>query len=371
MNGTSHFGCISISFGRADEAFRGRLAFSKERTEELLSDLPDGISQAVLLCTCLRTELYFCGDADAAAKLLSSASGVERSELLPRTDTYISDKALTHLFRVAGGLRSAVLGEDEILRQVRESYAAAQRSGSTGYELNRIFQAALSCGKRIRCDTEISRIPISTATLAANKAAGYKDRVRVLVIGASGMIGSAVLKDLLGHRNVSAAATVRRCGGQIAVREGVRRVDYEQRYQAIADADCIISATSSPHYTVTLHGLEQHGISGEKLFIDLAVPADIDRGISGKGFELVTIDDIGLLAKQNELSRRFSAEAAEVIVAEELDTLKKELLWRSSGDEIAAALALMSASPQKALYRLKKAMPSDALEKIIKALGGQ
>ena len=371
MRGAQDFGCISVSFGKADEAFRGRLAFSKEMTGALLAALPRGISQAVLLCTCLRTELYFCGEIEAATELLSSASGVERPELLPCTDTYISDKALTHLFRVAGGLCSAVLGEDEILRQVRESYALAQRSGSAGYELNRIFQAALSCGKRIRSDTEISRIPVSAATLAANMAAGYKDRVRVLVIGASGAIGSAVLKNLLGHRNVTAAATVRRCGGQIAAREGVRQVDYEQRYQAIADADCIISATSSPHYTVTLRGLEQQGVTGEKLFIDLAVPADIDRSIAGSGFELKTIDQIGELAKQNNLSRISSAEAAEVIIAEELDTLKKELLWHRSEGEIAAAAALMSASPEKALYRLKKAVSSEALEEIIKALGGQ
>lgn len=372
MDAPYSFGCISIDHKTAPEPFRARLAFSDDEKHDLLSALAERGGFGVLLCTCCRTELYHTADEETGILLLAEYAGMSPSELLSRARLYPGKKALTHLFRVASGLRSAILGEDEILRQVKAAYQFSVDAGTVCVELNRIFQAAIACGKRVRSDTLISQIPVSSATLAANAAAGFGENVRVLVIGASGDTGSSVLKNLLGHKNVTVTATQRSCGGKVISDGRGRVIPYTDRYEAIAESDCVISATSSPHRTVSLYELKKRGISGRKLFIDMAVPADIDRDIGSiSGFARMDIDELHALAEQNGLLRQSKAEAAEQIVAEEVEAVSKELIYRSSGEEIASAVKLMKSSPEAVLFRLKKELSSVEFGHILAALGGK
>ncbi|SDA13347.1 glutamyl-tRNA reductase [Ruminococcus sp. YE71] len=370
MRNVSEIGCVSISYRTASAALRGRLAFAEDILRTMLGRLTDTGLQSVILCTCSRTEVYYCGDGKASAVgLLSEFSGVSSEELLPHTDVYLNEAAVTHLFNVAGGINSMVLGEDEILHQTRNAYKLAVSCGSAGYELNRCFQSALACGRKIRSETFISQIPISTATIAANTAAALGENVRVLVIGASGSIGSSVLKNLLAHKNVTVSATSRNHGTDICLDKRVNVVDYDDRYREIAACGCVISATSSPHYTVTLHDIKSHGISGKRTYIDLAVPADIDRSLSGyEGSQLIGIDDIGRLAKQNNTAREDSARAAALMISRETDRLLKELLFHWNEPYLRSAEELMSTDPRGIVFALKKGLDASGFESVLNIL---
>ena len=371
MDTARRISCISIEHKTAPEPFRARLSFSEEEKAALLYSLKEAGAFGVILCTCCRTELYHTADEETGISLLAERAGMSSQELLSRAGLFSDERAIRHLFRVASGLRSAILGEDEILRQVKKAYEHSVSAGGVCCELNRIFQAAIACGKRVRCDTAISQIPVSSATLAANAAAGFGEKVRVLVIGASGETGSSVLKNLLGHKNVTAAATQRSCGGKVISDSRCRVIPYKDRYEAIDESDCIISATASPHRTVTLYELKKRCISGRKLFIDMAVPADIDRDIGCiDGFTRMDIDELHSLAEQNGLLRQSRAEAAEQITAEEVERVSKELIYHSAADEIASAVRLMQKSPEAALHRLKKQLSSSELRHVLDVLGG-
>ncbi|MBR1422800.1 MAG: glutamyl-tRNA reductase [Ruminococcus sp.] len=362
--------CVSISFRTAAAEIREKLSFGQEVIKDMLCELKEQSIQSVILCTCNRTEVYFCGSEQAVVQMLSERSGIQEKELSERLNIYEDERALRHLFRVAGGMTSMVIGEDEILGQTRQAYNLAAECGSVGYELNRCFQDALACGKKIRSETFISQIPLSTATIAANAAAGFADEVRVLVIGASGSIGSSVVKNLLGHKNVTVSATSRRHGEDVLLSRRVRTIDFADRYREIAAADCIISATSSPHRTVTLSRLTENNISGRKLFIDLAVPADIDRCIGGFGeFERIDIDGIGELAEKNSLARQDSARAAAEIIDRETDRLKKELLFHFNSALFGDICLQMESSPQSVIYKLKGSLAAEQFEAVLKAFG--
>ncbi len=162
-----------------------------------------------------------------------------------------------------------------------------------------IFQGAIACAKKIKTETELSKTSVSTATLAAKEAAHYKDNVRVMLLGASGEIGSLVLKNLLSYKNVTVLATARSHRNAleyISDDPKLELIPYEKRYERIGECDCIISATSSPHYTVTADMLSDNE---NKLFIDLAVPRDIDPAVEKlAGARLIDMDFLRSLPKK-------------------------------------------------------------------------
>lgn len=370
MLNVPEIGCVSVSFRSASAEFRGKLAFSETVIKDMLERFVRKGIQCVILCTCCRTELYYCGNGfGSAVKMLSKKSGIAPDELLVHIDHYRDEGALTHLFRVAGGISSMVLGEDEILHQTKKAYQLAVACEAVGYELNRCFQDALACGKKIRSETFISQIPLSAATIAANAAVAFRENVKVLVIGASGSIGSSVLKNLLAHKNISVSATSRRHGNDLRFCDSVRIVDFNDRYKEISRCDCVISATSSPHHTITLHELKTNNMTGKRLFIDLAVPADIDNSIKGyEGSELINIDDIGSLAKLNSSARQDSAAAAAVIIKRETDRLKKELLFHWNRQLINSAEKLLTTDPHSAVFALKKGLDASCFEAVLNIL---
>ena len=201
-----NFTCISVNHKLCGQAFRSLFTFDSAQCEKLLFDVKD--LSPVLICTCNRTELY--------------------------------SPFINHLLQHTS-------------------------------EVHMIFQGAIACAKKINTETELSKTSVSTATLAAKEAAHYKDNVRVMLLGASGEIGSLVLKNLLSYKNVTVLATARSHRNAleyISDDPKLELIPYEKRYERIGECDCIISATSSPHYTVTADMLNDNE---NKLFIDLAV----------------------------------------------------------------------------------------------------
>ena len=358
---------ISINYRKADATVRGRFAFDSDKRRELRSVF----GSSVRLCTCNRTEIYFTdADMDTAIKKLAEKAGLpDISEYL---NIYDGGGAASHLFRVASGIDSMIIGEDEILRQVKEAYTESSESGSTDFELNTIFQAAITTAKQIKTKTALSKTPVSAATIAANQAAKLGENVNVLMIGASGKIGSSVLKNLLDHANVDVIQTNRSLNMMTSRYRNVVIIPYDSRYEYMNDADCIISATSSPHFTVTAAKLK-HVLHTRKprLLIDLAVPSDIERSASDiEGVSLIGIDDLAELSKHGNELRLTAVQQAETIIEEKLDELYKKMLFRSFLPKLdAARKAASSLTFDELIYKLRDGLDSLQFEAVLRVLG--
>ncbi len=254
--------CISVNYKNSDVNIRKKLAFSESVQKNFLAEFitDENVSECLIVCTCNRTELYFCGNEQSvsiAENLLSRYCGIDCDLLKKHLYLFYADKAVCHLFRVASGIESMVIGEDEILGQIKLAYTSAKDMGMTGYELNMTFQSAMACAKKIKTQTALSKTSVSTATLAGNEIAHFKDRVNVLVIGATGKIGTTLVKNLLSYKNVTVTATSRKHKAQtVQNRQSIAIADYADRYSYIDSADCVVSATASPHYTITYYDLK-------------------------------------------------------------------------------------------------------------------
>ena len=160
--------CLSVSHKTSNVVVRKKLAFPDEQKKTFLDDLyySENISECLILCTCNRTEVYFCGDESSVKTVetvLSDFSGIDFDELKKYICLFYGDRALLHLFRVAGGIDSMVIGEDEILGQLKRAYAFAKDNGTVAYELNMCVQAAVACAKKIKTETAISKTSVSVA----------------------------------------------------------------------------------------------------------------------------------------------------------------------------------------------------------------
>ncbi len=368
--------CISINYKNSDVNIRKKLAFSENVQKEFLTELINGktVSECVILCTCNRTELYFCGNEDSlntVQNLLSNYSGIECDLLKKHLYLFYSDKAVMHLFRVVSGIESMVIGEDEILGQIKLAYTMAKDLGMTGYELNMTFQSAMACAKKIKTQTALSKTSVSTATLAGNEIAHFKDRVNVLVIGATGKIGTVLVKNLLSHKNVSVIATSRKHSAEsVQTKANITIANYADRYSYMDSADCVVSATASPHYTVTYYDLKKN-IKTDKprLFIDLAVPPDIDSSVTEiGGLKLIEIDYFEKLAKNNNELKLDSVESAKEIIKEESDVLKKDIAFHFFLPHMESVKNKLSEnSLEEILYKFKAELPSEEFIKILDA----
>ena len=370
--------CISINHKTAKSLDRQRCFVPKEKTENYLREIMNlgRVEQCVLLSTCNRTEIYVQGEENCFTGLeevMAQAAGGDGQWMKSLVRRYQGRTAIQHLFRVVCGMESMVIGEDEILGQVRDAYGYAKDAGCTGYELNSIFQAALACAKRVKTETMISKTSVSVATLAANEVFRLPlPQKTVLLMGSSGQMGGIILKNLLSQENIRVIATIRSHNGIYQSGDSrVENVDYQERYRYLEEADAVISATSSPHYTLTAKGVrEAIKIPRERLFLDISMPPDIDTDIAGIAHcRLVSLDDIHRLAEENNRRKQQALMDAEEILKEDLDKICKMLAfhrfteavpgWKEHYGEYTA---------EKLLYRLRDELDSDSFEAVLKVL---
>jgi glutamyl-tRNA reductase len=222
-----------------------------------------------------------------------------------------------------------VFGEDEILGQIKKAFAFSQSNNFTDYELNTIFKSSITCAKKIKTQTLISKSSVSIATLVAYKCHKFIDgKKNVLVIGGSGDIGSKLIKDLISYNEFDIYATTRE---QHNTKGDVHIIPYADRYDYVNNADIIISATKSPHFTVVADKVKNHTKDDKKrLFIDLAVPRDIDDEIKNSpNNTLMQIDDFEEIANKNKQIKLDEYKTAEDLMNEDIDTLLKELSFHT------------------------------------------
>ena len=295
--------CMSgLDYSRAPLAVRERLAFSRQETQKLLRELSrqPGVEGCVLLSTCNRTELYLTGDTETPWRLLCRCAGAAEPELEDCFVTRTGEDAASHLIQVACGLHSQILGEDQIVTQVRLALELARTEKTAGPVLAALFQRAVTAGKRTRTEVHVSRGVPSMGTRCREileRELGDLSGKRILVIGNGqmGRLAAEVLRDAGAQVSVT-LRTYRH--GETLVPAGCGAVPYSGRLAAMEGLDALVSATASPHYTLTRQQLETVS-RPPRLAVDLAVPRDIDPACAGL-LRLYDTDALGLRGPGSE-----------------------------------------------------------------------
>ena len=323
---------ISISHKNAPLEVRARFAFPVEAQEELMRQViaRNIAEECVFISTWNRTEIYTyhaCPGSNfiKMQALLFEFAGIQvEEEMGDYVRMYQGSKAIKHLFHVAAGLDSMVMGEDQILGQVKRAHEQAHQIGTCGVYLNTLFRYAVTAAKKVKTETDLSRTTVSMATMAikaAEQGLGTLHRKKVMLIGASGKIGGVVLKNLQCIEGAKVCITSRNMSQ--AKEDHHHRItyqvmEYDNRYELMDEMDVIISATASPHYTVT-YGKLSKVLKTEKprVLIDLAVPIDIEAKVEQiPGVKRFDVDDFQELARVNNEKKQHEVQAADQILAE-------------------------------------------------------
>ncbi|MEA2351648.1 MAG: glutamyl-tRNA reductase, partial [Thermoleophilaceae bacterium] len=308
------------------------------------------IREAVTISTCNRTELYMVvGDTveaeSAALGALARQAEMRPTELFGRLYSLRDADAVRHLFEVAGGLDSMIVGEAEVQGQVKRAYELALVEGVTGPISNRLFRDALAAGKRVRTETAIGRSHVSVSSVAVDLAQGTLGELtsrRVLIVGAgeNGELTAQALHRRGAHTVFVANRRYDRAIG-LAQRFGGTAVRFDDLPAQLAEADIVVSCTSSPHQIV---GRDELALVVEQrdarplLVIDIAVPRDIDPSVRDlPGITLYDMDDL-----QREVSRNVSGREAEATRARTLieDETDRFVQWLGGLDVVPTIAAL-------------------------------
>ncbi len=314
---------VGVSHHHAPLEVRERLFLADGHAAELATELASDGSEAVVLSTCNRTEVYlFGGDAEHAREELERRSGLELGDVLA---TWEESDAVEHLFRVSAGLDSLVPGEAQILGQVRQAYDAALTAGATGPLLNRLFEEALHAGKRVRTEARLAELPGSVAASAvelADRTLGGLERRRALLFGAGKMSELAAVDLKARGAEVVVSSRTLESAEELAGRVGGRAAAFDAVAVELTDADLVLSATRCPY--PILHAEAVQPRTKPLVLVDVAVPRDLDPAIDElEGCTLFDIDALG----EGLVGREEDVREAEEIVAQEAARFAE---WRRS-----------------------------------------
>ncbi|MHB1131434.1 MAG: glutamyl-tRNA reductase [Chloroflexota bacterium] len=326
-----HILLIGLNHKVAPVEVREAVAFTAEQAPAALARLREAYPEAVILSTCNRTEIYVAGPADVVAantvvRFLATFHDVQESRLTPYFYVRHDREAIRHLFAVACGLDSMIVGEPQVLGQVVAAYEQALAAGAAGSVLSALFRQAITTGKRARTETGISRnaasVSFAAVELARQIFGGLNGR-RILIVGA-GETGELTAKTLLdcGAHAIIVANRTRTRAEEIARRFGGSVLDFHRLAEGLAEADIVISSTGAPHYVLHRSQVEEALLrrNGRPLFlIDIAVPRDIDPKVSDlEGVHLYDVDDLHAVVEDNLRERRRELTKVERIIAEEV-----------------------------------------------------
>jgi glutamyl-tRNA reductase len=324
------------------------------------------LAEVVLLSTCNRTEVYaryttFHAAVQDALDFLTDQSAVDPDELTDHLYTYHDDAAVAHLFGVAAGVDSMIVGEAEILGQVREAWLVAERERTTGQLLSRVFRQAIEVGKRSRTETGIGRNPASISSAAVAVAAqrlGSLEGRRVLVLGAGDVgEGLAVALAGAGAGEVVVANRTPENAAALARRVGGRAIMLDEVPAALERADVLLASTTAD--SVLLERSDFESVMDRRqgralLVVDVAVPRDVDPGVGQVfGVTLLDIDDLKAFAEQSLQQRRQEVGKVREIIVEELDRFRVEHSAREVAPLVSALRARAEAVRASELGRFR------------------
>lgn len=333
---------LGLNHNTAPVEVRERFALSPDQVRKALGEINAlaDLDEAVLLSTCNRTELYAVFDDDAdGLPALETVYRTIAGEMPGKEHFYYykGEQVVCHLFRVAAGMNSLVMGEGQILSQVKVSYLTAVREGTTGPVLNVLFQRALSIGKKVRTETHIADNPVSVSYAAvkkANEVLGNLTHCRVLILGA-GTMAELMAKHLVGHgaENIIIANRHIEKAQELAEKFHGRAVPLEDRLRWASRVDVILTSTGATEYLLTFSQATELMMKrqGKPLvMIDIAVPRDIDPEAGEiDGVTLYNIDDLTQVVEENKRMRAKEAETAYPLIEEAVQEMTERFEYLS------------------------------------------
>jgi glutamyl-tRNA reductase len=338
---------LGINHKTAPVALREKVAFGEDRLVAALMKLRQelGVAEALILSTCNRTEVYWSGTASGAelSRWLERHHG-DNLDLAASLYVHQESRAIEHTFSVASGLDSMVLGEVQILGQLKDAYRIAQESGSTGPILNKLFQAAFSAAKRVRTETRIGANAVSLASATVSLARRVFEDLGAhcaLLVGAGDMnaltarhfMSAGIKRMVIANRTLERAQT-------LAAELKAHAVPLTDLNQELAEADIVISCTASPEPLISKRAVEAAIRTRRRrpiFMVDMAVPRDIDPAVAElEDVYLFSIDDLQQLVDENIQQRELAAGGARLLINEEVARFLAESRAQDAGPAIRA-----------------------------------
>lgn len=325
---------LGLNHSTSSLEVREKFAMTPEKIRDVLDKITrlSDIDEAVLLSTCNRTELYAVFEDTVSGLPAMQSVYEEMAGEIPSPEHfyyYKNEDAMRHLFRVAAGMNSLVVGEGQILSQVKVAYLEASKIGATGPVTNTLFQRALAIGKKVRTETSISDNPVSVSYAAvklAQQVLGSLTEKRVLILGA-GTMSELMAKHLIGH-GVTKLIVANRSpekAEELVLQYGGRAVPLEERLRWAGRVDIILTSTGATDYLINYGEaaeLMQKRRGNPLIMIDIAVPRDIDPQVKDiDGITLYNVDDLTEVVEENKRLRSQEAEAAYPLIEEAVQEL--------------------------------------------------
>ena len=385
---------LGLDHRTAPVDLRERLSVERDQLPEALRRLVEYVPQAAILSTCNRTEVYAYDPDDIGlvgrvGDFMIGYSGVPGPELERHVYQYWETDCVSHLFRVASGLESMIVGERQILGQVRAAFSAASQGGHTRSPLTRVFHSALRTGRRVHRETRIGQHSRSVSRAAVQLARGMFTELaerRALVIGAgdAGRMVARALADA-GVRRITVTNRTQWRADELARELGGVSVPFGDLTDALAQADLVISSTGSPGYVVDAEMVSaamRNRDTGESLLIiDIAVPRDVDPDAAQvDGVEICDIDALAQVAEVDLDGLGVEIEKANEAVQQELgrfvewwnssDTMELAVSMRRRADavrreEVARTLKMLGADPDGELAERLDALTNAIVKKLL------
>lgn len=331
---------LGLNHRTAPVEIRERFNFNADRVASIMRRLRnyDNIPEAMLLSTCNRTELYMVMENTDESipfvkRLLKHLAGEEyKSEYFYNLS---GTQCVRHLFRVASSLDSLVIGEGQILSQIKNAYHIARTNGMTDTILNTLLNKAIAVGKRVRTETKIAYSSVSVSSAAVDLAIdiiGDLSKANILVLGA-GHMSELTARHLIdkGARTIFVSNRNLDHAKELAEKFNGTAIPYSQMFEQAAEADIIITSTGAPHYVLTVENLgpllpQRNG--KPLILVDIAVPRDVDPLLGEmQGVTVYNIDDLEDVVDINKNFRSNEAKLAAQIIEEEIVSLKERLRY--------------------------------------------
>ena len=324
-----HIIALSLNYKKTGVEEREQVTFQDDEVVEALHKLREqkSILEAALLSTCNRTELYVVSDQEHTGayysrKFLADWFDVEYEKIKDMTDMKVADEAISHLFNVTAGLDSMVLGETQILGQIRDAFLTAQEEHTTGTIFNKLFKEAITVAKRGHNETDISKNAVSISYAAvelAKRIFANVKKSRVLVIGAGEMAEESLLN--LTSNGIEDVVVLNRSlekAEDLAARFNGRAENLHALESELKEADIVISSTSSPDYVIKkdmIDNVNKTRGGSPLILIDIAMPRDIDPAIdTSDNVYMYNVDDLQGLVDSNLASREQEAEKIKAMI---------------------------------------------------------
>ena len=379
------FAC-GVNHQSAPVAMRERIVFAPDELPRALAELHrcDGVEEAAILSTCNRTDLYLGmqpGADGVVREWFQGYHGLSDRELLRHMYTHRADQAVRHVMRVASGLDSMVLGEPQILGQLKSAYGAARSSGTVGTLLGKLFQQAFFVAKRVRTDTAIGASPVSVAFAAvalARQILGDLAAHTALLVGAGETIELAA-RHLAGNglgRMVIANRTLE-SAHRLASEFGGYAIELAEIPAHLAEADIVIASTGSPDAVLRMDDARRAMARRRRrpvFMVDIAVPRDIEPAVGELAdVYLYTVDDLHEVIEENRSSRRDAARQAEEIIDQHVGRFMGWLGTREVLGTISAVRGSAEASRDEVLSRARRRLaaghpPEEVIEYLANTL---